>query len=278
MSSKTLKVSIHQYEGNLKAVTQIRDLVEKKFQHLFLGVIVHGSVATNEVIKYSDFDGLLIVKEEYQNSKELQQFKKQSMKIIYAFDPLQHHGWFQINEGQLQQYPQTYFPFELFEYAKLIYPYTPLNIRVQIPSNLDYKQPFVDLCTSIENKIERGFRPRNVYQLKSFLSQIMLLPALYIQAKKKHGIFKKFSFEIVEETFGKKLLTPILMASKIRRSWSYELNFFQRWIMNQDGRIFRKITQKLLAPKISKKTSDLLDSKFFEKLQELMDSMKNNLK
>jgi hypothetical protein len=272
------RITINQFEGNCSVIEELKALIDTKYAELFIGAIVHGSVATGEIINYSDFDGLLIVNDKYISSKELLQFKKESMKIIYKFDPLQHHGWFQINEGQLQQYPQTYFPFELFEYAKLIHPSQPLNLTLQIPSDLDYKQPFFDLCQAIEHNINRGYRPKNVYQLKSLLSQIMLLPALYIQAKEKHGIFKKFSFEIVEKTFGKKLLIPILMASEIRKNWSYELNFFQRWIMNKDGRIFRKITQKLLAPRISKKTSDLLDSKFFEQLQELMDSMKNNLK
>ena len=85
-------------------------------------MIVHGSVATNEVIPYSDFDGLLIVKDAFVNSKQLNQFKRASMKLILEFDPLQHHGWFQIKQSDLQNYPQYYLPFEILEHSKLMFP------------------------------------------------------------------------------------------------------------------------------------------------------------
>ena len=84
--------------------------------------MVHGSVATNELVQFSDFDGLIILNEGYKNSKALRNFIKNSMKEIYKFDPLQHHGWFIITKNQLQQYPQTYFPHELYKKAKVIYP------------------------------------------------------------------------------------------------------------------------------------------------------------
>ena len=115
------KKSIQPYSGEHWLIKEIQAIIEKKYRTLFHSVIIHGSIATDELINYSDFDGLLIVKDSYVNSKQLKLFKKESMKLILRFDPLQHHGWFQILESQLLDFPQSYLPHEILDYSKLLF-------------------------------------------------------------------------------------------------------------------------------------------------------------
>ena len=112
----------------MQLIIDLKDLVSRSYEHLFYAVIVHGSVSTNDVVSYSDFDGLLIVKDEYKNSKNLKNFIIESLKIIKHFDPLQHHGWFIIYESSLSNYDTTFFPIE--SYIKSQNLFTPLKILI----------------------------------------------------------------------------------------------------------------------------------------------------
>lgn len=278
MNSKTVKISVYPYVGNFRTVAQIRHLVERKFQHLFLGVIIHGSVATNEVIKYSDFDGLLIVKDKFQNSKELRAFKRQSMKIICEFDPLQHHGWFQINENQLRNYPENYFPYVILEASKVIFPENSiLNFELKINKALDYTQGLFELTDFLEKKVNKNPIPKNMYQLKSFLSEIMLLPCLYFAATNAEAILKGDSFKAVKSSFSENLWYPVTVASNIRNNWDYQINPIQRLIMTRPERLFRKLTEKAFAPNISKELRKELNTDFYESLKLLLKEMRSRV-
>ena len=168
---------IEAYKGDIGLINSLQKLIKNHYSELFISVIVHGSVATNEVIPYSDFDGLLIVKDNFVDSKKLKDFKRESMKFILKFDPIQHHGWFQISESQLEDYPESYLPISVLENAKSIYSIdseTQLNIRIK--NKPDYKTGLYNMLNSLENKAVNKWKPNNLFQLKSFLSQIMLIP------------------------------------------------------------------------------------------------------
>ncbi len=38
---------------------------------------------------------------------DFKKFHKETMKIIHRFDPLQHHGWFQIKASDLYDYSEV---------------------------------------------------------------------------------------------------------------------------------------------------------------------------
>ena len=136
------------------------------------------------------------------------------MKEIYKFDPLQHHGWFIITKNQLQQYPQTYFPHELYKKAKVIYPNKDIFFNINFEKkSINYAGPLFDIISSFENSKKNKLIPRNLYQLKSTLSKIMLLPTLYVQARDKRGVFKKDSFNLAKTDFKKEHWKPIEVAS-----------------------------------------------------------------
>jgi predicted nucleotidyltransferase len=258
------------YSGDLKLIQELESCITSLYKDLFRAVIVHGSVATGEIINYSDFDGLLIIKDQYKNSAELREFIKKSLRLIYQFDPLQHHGWFIIYESQLQNYPQTYFPYELFGYSRLIYPDNEVLLKISMPSVIDYTKPFKKMAMSLKDKLEKGFRPRGMYQLKSFLSELMLLPALYYQAKFGKGVFKKYSFELTMHDFSSEAWDSIKISSEIRRDWHYKFIFpEQLFVRLETPKFIKKYVRKYMAPPIPDDTKKKLNEQFYGSCQQL---------
>lgn len=275
---REINISIDPFIFDSQLVNGIKHLIELNFRYLFNAVIVHGSFATNEVIPYSDFDGLLIVRDQFKNSRPLKAFIKESMKLINEFDPLQHHGWFIIYENQLQDYPNTYFPIELYEYSRVIFPNIPHEINIRYSNNIDYIYPFNRLAGFLKSKITSGYRPMNAYSLKSFLSQVMLLPAIYYQAKTGNGIFKKHSFDLVKNDFKEESWEAIQIATKIRNEWNYKFQFSQRiFLILKDRRYIKRVSRKLFSPKVPTNISLMSNEILFSKILNLINEMNNNI-
>jgi hypothetical protein len=271
-----IKLNHQEQIEELELIKKLSYLIKKKYPRLFVAVLAHGSVGSNEIVSYSDFDGLLIVKNNYKNSRFLKKFKKESLRLIYEFDALQHHGWFEMYEEDLLQFPQTYFPYELFEHASLIYP-EKVEFEITFPEKINYSDPFYNLCASLNRKIQQNFYPKNSYQLKSYLSEIMLLPTLYLQSKYQKGIFKKHSFTLIQSHFSQELLTPVVMASKWRLEWRQkQLSNAQKLLLQLlPISIFRKLNEKYLSIKISKHISLSDLNNLSNKLALLINHMEN---
>lgn len=273
----TKSISIPYYNEDLLLIKNLKSLIYKN-QNLFHSVIVHGSVATNEIIPYSDFDGLLILKDNYAHTKQLQKFKLNSFKEILKFDPLQHHGWFQLKESDLENYPEAYFPSEILKHSRCIYP---KELRLELnfePNNeVDYKSQLFRMLESFERRIENNWHPINLYQLKSFLSEIMLLPSLYYSVFNNKGIFKKESFIEVNENFTIEEWYSMQIATEIRKKWNYKINFFQKIVMTRPEREFRKATEKIVAPKINGELDVLLDQKFYLSLEKFIYKIRKDI-
>lgn len=271
-------LTILRYDGNLPVVTEILDLIEKHYSKLFCAVIIHGSVATKEVIPYSDFDGLLIVKDDFINSNKLVKFKNESMKLILKFDPLQHHGWFQIKESDLLSYPESYLPISILEHSKLMYPkIDSITFNIKPSEQKDFKRSLVQILNQFENRIRNNWQPRNVYQLKSMLSQIMLIPCLYYSAVNNKGIFKRDSFDAVKDQFAIEEWNPIVIASEIRLQWKNEFSSFQGFLLRMSNPLIRKIVKKYMAPKINAETQSRLNSDFYTNLNKLIHKIKKEI-
>ena len=228
----TIKIDL--YDGDIPTVIKLKNLIISKYSEIFHCVIVHGSIATNEVIGYSDFDGFLIIKDRFIKSKKLKKFFNESMKLILEFDPLQHHGWFQISESQLFDYPQTYLPHEILKHSKLVFPVVnqfSLNISIN-QKKLNYSKSLELLIHSVQIQSKLDFKKVRIYDIKSFLSKIMLLPSLYYSTKYYKGIFKKQSFDLVKNDFTQDEWTCIEISSQIRQDWAYELTYFQKFSLS----------------------------------------------
>ena len=260
-------------------VKKIAQLIDHSYPELFYSVILHGSIATNEVIPYSDFDGLLIVKDGFVDSKRLNNFKNESMKLILKFDPLQHHGWIQIKESDLDNYPESYFPVSILEHSKLIYPSNDKQIlELKISKSIDYKTNLIQILNQFDKRIENNWKPSNVYELKSILSQIMLIPCLYYSVINNRGIFKGESFVAVKKEFTSQEWHPIEIASSIRLGWKNEFSTFYLFLLGQSNPLLRKIIKKYAAPKIDTKTHNQLDSVFYSNLNALIQKIKINIR
>jgi predicted nucleotidyltransferase len=271
-------ITIPQYDGDEQVVVAIKSLLKNKYSFLFTAVIVHGSVATGEVIPYSDFDGLLIVKDEYRNSKILAEFKIESLKAILRFDPLQHHGWFEITESDLINYPNGYMPIEILEHSKLIYPFEDsIMLKIKSKKDIDYKRTLIGILNQLEERHTKGWKPKNSYQLKSMLSQIMLLPCLFYSLKEERGIFKKESFDAVRNQFSEKEWMPIVIASKIRANWIYPLSLVNKKLLSVPNKRFRKVITRFFAPKIHDKIQAELTKDFYSNLMLLTERIRKDI-
>jgi len=271
-------MKIKSYRGKIGLVKSLKKLVGNKYEDLFVAVIVHGSLATNEVKPFSDFDGLIIVKDVFVDSDELKQFKKDSMKLILKFDPLQHHGWFQITESQLSDYPETYLPKAVLKNSKILYPFSEeIEIKIDIKHKPNYKFSLFNMINQLENKMLNKWKPNNMFQLKSFLSQIMLLPCLYYSAKNNEGIFKRESFDAVKDVFKQEEWLVIEIASQIRNEWDPQLNSFQNKLLKISSRLVRKTIIKFMPINIPKIHLDLMNSDFYESLLLLTRKIKKEI-
>tara|TARA_B110001452_G_scaffold207073_1_gene177235 strand:+ start:328 stop:1182 length:855 start_codon:yes stop_codon:yes gene_type:complete len=242
-------ISAYNYDNS--CVKKIKSLIEEEYAFLFKAVIIHGSLGTNEDINFSDFDGLLIVKDDWLNSKELSSFKKESFRHILEYDPIQHHGWFQLKESDLNNYPNNYLPISVLQNSKLIFPdINEIQLNIKLNDLIDYKEALFNVLNSLEERLALNWKPINMFQLKSFLSQIMLIPCLFYSALNNKGIFKRESFEAVKPYFSDEEWSPIKLCSKARLNWKYDLNFIQKVLMHRPERIFRKLTKKVISPPI----------------------------
>ena len=200
------------------------------------------------------------------------------MKLIYKFDPLQHHGWFVISEDDLKNYPQHYFPFELFSHSKVIFPNKDLSFEICLPSNINYEKQLRDLIISLNQKINMNNYPRTFHELKSFLSQAMMLPPLYVQFRDKKGVYKKLSFELAKKDFTHTEWDVMNKISTLRLKWDFKSNFIVNYLSKfQSSLIFKKIFRRFIVPKVSKDTSEFLSNVIYPDLLLLMKSMLKKL-
>jgi hypothetical protein len=229
-----VEVSIKPYDGTNATVWKIADYLERNVEDEIEGAYVHGSTATNEMIAYSDFDGVLIAKDEClaspQRIKRLAFHLKVTHQMMLDLDPLQHHGWYIFSEQDLKNYPDSDFPVELFRHAKSL-----LNkghhLTFYIAQQNNYQSPFFKLSQSLLKKTSRRC-PLTLFEIKALMSEFMLLPALYIEAKYAKGIFKGDSFKAAATDFTSdewKIMDDI---SFIRANWDYPVNVkseFKAW-------------------------------------------------
>jgi len=270
-------ITVRPYDGSNKLIRELRSLM-KESPNFIQNIIVHGSVATNEGTLYSDFDGLIIVGtiDTKKSKRKYQKFIRDTLKPIYKADPFQHHGWFIIKENDFPNYPQTYFPYELFEYSRTL-GNTDLSFDIQVSDEINFYYPFKIMREKLLELILYR-RPKNLYQLKSFLSGLMLMPCLYLQAKYRKGFYKKYSFGIAKGDFTVSSWQSIEKASLIRNTWEYKLNPIQKYLMKQPHIIFRKLTKYVLSPSIPSYYNSILNESFYRESLNLLDAMEERIR
>ncbi len=217
-------VSLAKYTGENTNIENIKILLNEFQTDSLFAAIVHGSISTNEIVNYSDFDGILIIDESKINSvselKSLRQLIIRTELEMMKIDSLQHHGWQIILKSEMSNYYDSTFPLLLIRKGKLlIHAHNTLNFYVN-PENQNYKTGFSNIKKSILKKITSGEFQNNFYTFKNFISELLLIPALYYQALNNEPIFKKDSFEWIENNLEKKYYSIFVELSVLRTTWA----------------------------------------------------------
>lgn len=268
------KVSLEPYKKPDQGIDTLRNFLFDNLSDGLYGAYIHGSIANCEAIAYSDVDALVIIKDEViENPGRLAKVAhklNKALKYFYTIDPLQHHGWFVLTERDLKDYPQLYFPYELFQSSKSLFPDKGLHFNVHIYTDKqDFSAPFLRLAHSVIIKIEWERFPANIYQLKHLLSEFMLLPALYIQAKEKRGIYKKCSFDLAKKDFKEEEWRIMDDVSEIRQNWNYSLSPLQRKMLTINHPAIRKIAVRYFSPPIPPGIKKKLNPDFYQRIYDL---------
>lgn len=246
------------------------------------GAYVHGSLGTYDEVAYSDFDALVILSASaFESVGSLQLVGRklyEARKIMLDYDPLQHHGWFVLTDMDLHAYPESYFPSALFHHAKALLPDHGTELVCCAREGAqNFHDVFNSLADVVANKALHGRRPGNLYDLKCFLSEIMLLPALYMQARDNSGIYKKDSFDRSRTDFTDECWAIMDQISRIRSDWHYEAGWCRRRLLRVRHVVFRKWVIQTCSPRIPEDIERELTEKFYTQVAFLAKTMRNKL-
>jgi len=97
----------------------------------------------------------------------------------------------------------------------------------------------------------------------------MLLPALYLQAKEKRGIYKKYSFDLARKDFKEEEWRIMDEVSEIRQNWNYSLSPLQRKILTINHPAIRKIAVRYFSPPIPREIKNKLNPEFYRRIYDL---------
>jgi hypothetical protein len=189
------------------------------------GFFLHGSLATLDYAQdYSDFDTLMVLKREaVVDPDRLVAFARRyrrSLTLIYQFDPLQHHGHILLTEIDLDFYPNSFFPLSVLGYARSLGGgWAPRAVRYR-DDRAEMAAEFGRVCDLFALRAAEDHRPRDPYGLKNFLSELMLLPALYCQCLGS-PCYKKYSFGQARPDFSAADWKVMDEATAVRSNWAY---------------------------------------------------------
>lgn len=282
IGKETKNIHIKPYSGNNRIVLELMARLESELKEHLYGAYLHGSLATQEEIRYSDFDALVILKDTvFEEVKRLFSIAiklNQLRQIMHQFDPLQHHGWFVLTESMLKNHPVAYFPTELFKHSVSLLSSKGLEFDLFYDLNeIDFEAPFWKLSNDFLKKMNRNYRPQNSFAIKSLLSEFMLLPALYLQLKNKKAVYKKHSFEEARKDFTDREWEIMDRVSKIREEWNYQSSAIQKFLLCHKNNTVRKLFRKY-APPVSKDIEEKLTEEFYAAMSSFVLLMQSKIK
>jgi hypothetical protein len=280
--SNPLSVRVESYAGDNALVLELAGFIQKRLAPDLVGAYLHGSLAMGEEIAYSDCDALLVLKDDLfrdENRLALACWNVlKGMKIVAGLDPLQHHGFFVLTQTDLEYYRQPFYPLVLWDHTCSLL--TDQNLELQIHPAMDAsdcREPFDTMARAIRGKVPRGRRPANYYRLKALLSEFMLLPALYLQAKGR-DISKKESFPAAAHELGPYAWEAMEAASRMRSEWDYAPSLATRFLLRVCPFSFAiTLSEKRAGRRLSPKMKQLLTEDFFEGILRLILAMERNL-
>lgn len=269
----------------LRPLREFQKYIKKNFTRKELvGVYVHGSLGTGDYVEnYSDFDALIVIKKEVLNSeKKMKNIRKKIRKantFLYLLDPLQHHELFIITELDMNYYFEPIFPLELFKYAKEITNFRN-ELKFRCLEDEDYLNKIFDLHKNYFFNNAR-FSKKNVFFIKNFIQNTLLLPTIYYQLKNKKYIYKKYSFEKTKKDFSEKDWKIIEKCTKVRDSYQYK-SYYPYWFRKFIGFNFHYKFLKLLHRYFDRndfqKILEILGETYLDETKNLINKMEMKLR
>ena len=209
----------------------------KPGQRYWRDVIIHGSVATGEVVSgWSDVDLLVIARESAWADAESFLRARACLRAVeermYEFDPWQHHGVQVVAEDDLRFYPESWLPLVVLRHGASLLGAGKLTFSVR-DSREEREERFQGIVKLFEQAVVAGelrhhgkdgvflqddFRnaAKTFYQFKYFVSVVLLLPSLWLELVEA-PVFKKDSFYLIDEHFSEGDLELVRACEAVRR-------------------------------------------------------------
>jgi hypothetical protein len=273
-------ITIQPYAGTCAAVHELRAYLSRHVADALVGAYVHGSVGTYEQIAYSDMDALVVVRSEVLGDADrladAAYHLNRARQFFFQFDPLQHHGWFAIGEQQLRAYPEWFLPLSALRECKGIVPDRAHTLTITALSDPGRAHAQLRRVLSIlESRLKAGRYPRDAYELKVLLSNVMLLPALYLQARDGRGVFKRDSFGLARTDFPADVWSVMDEISGMRLAWDIPVDGIRRMLLTQVSPLRR--LGKWVAPPLTPVLREALDDRFYQRVQALLQAFSQSL-
>ena len=242
----------------LQEVLNIKKLI--KMDPLYIkDILVHGSIATLDYVEgWSDLDLIIVL--DADALKNEHSFTSVSRKIrdidncIRRFDPLQHHGAHILIPDDFEMYPSVFLPPELYSEAKSLMGESEY-VFWKVPSHQQEQNRLAAICDTFIRAEHDGLMRHHshwgeylkdnfqnadngMYQMKYFLSVIMLLPSLFMN---RQGVYctKKDSFNLCRQQVSAENYDIIDRASGIRNMFAHRSaaknNEIPKWLQNALG-------------------------------------------
>lgn len=201
----------------------LKKFADENLQEYCSSFFIHGSFADFSYKKgWSDFDSVVLIKKGVVcNTEKLLQLRKKIIKLRcfgHVFDPLQHHGPHIIAEEEMNFFPQTFFPFVLFDHSVSFFGKPSSLVFFERDERIEIKNSLLVTKKYFQEISERKRRIKNAYDWKLFFHNFTLLPLIYLQAKGTH-CYKADSFGLLEKEFSNRELKPLKTVSGIRENW-----------------------------------------------------------
>jgi hypothetical protein len=188
-----------------------------------ISLVVFGSMASDELTNYSDFDGALI----YDESAFINHTSIINLKLLierinltaHLQDCLQHHGILVIGKSELIENSDDVVK-NLISESKVIYGTSEISLSKH--SKADYGSSLKKLVVSIQKKMMQEHLWENQYFFKNMLSELLLLPCSYLQYQNKKYISKKDSFEEIKSKLQANEFALVNKIELIRTNWKQE--------------------------------------------------------
>lgn len=245
-----------------------------------VSVIIHGSYGSGDQVPYSDIDALVIIRNEVFSVPErlarVASVLSKARRHMYRIDPIQHHGWFVLTEQDLSRYPDFVLPVSAIRKGYCLLGAEELQISMMKDAEDHFLSNFRNHTERLENKLSAGWRPRNLYQLKSLLSEFMMIPVLYQQAREGNGVDKKESFVRVRKDFSDDVWKIMDDVSDIRAKWNYPVKGLAAKVMTGTSG-FHGLLRKRWPIAIPPDLKRLLDEGFYDRMLQFVHKLSRSV-